>query len=58
MPLAACINYCNFGQSTDFEETSYERYAFGGHSIEVIFNFLYSVITTWRTREVVRPELH
>ena len=58
MPLAACINYCNFGQSTDFEEIWYERYAFGGHSIEVIFNFLYSVITTWRTREVVRPELH
>jgi len=31
----------------------YGRYVTGGHPNRVIFNFLHSVITRWRTHELV-----
>jgi hypothetical protein len=44
--------------STHFYGTWYECYAFRVHSKDVIFTSLHSVITTWRTRELVRQQLH
>jgi len=39
-------------QWTDFHEIYYDHYAIGRHTTRVIFNFLQSVLITWRTHAV------
>jgi hypothetical protein len=39
---------------TDLNEFWYERYAIGCYHKLVLFNFLQSIIPTWRKNEIVR----
>lgn len=43
-------------QCTDFSKLRHKHY--GGHSLAVNFSFLQSVVTTWRTRELVSCSRH
>jgi len=45
-------------QWTEFYEMLYENYSIGAQSNGVLLNFLQSVITTWRTHELVRWKQH
>ena len=45
-------------QLTDFDQICYEYYAFGRRVSVASFNYLRLVTRTWRTRELVRLELH
>jgi hypothetical protein len=46
--------YSTSEQTWQVSLTWYERYGIADHLISVLFNFLQSVTTTWRTRELVR----
>lgn len=56
--VCMCICVCPLNQLTSFHEVLYERYSTADDASAVIFTFLRSVVTAWRTRALEQWERH
>jgi hypothetical protein len=59
--MSICLSVCMIqlgNRWTDLDEIWYGCYALGAYPKIVLFNFLQSVVPTWRTNELVRLDRH